>query len=189
MSRRRTPAVDPGWGPIVQLVPKLFIPFVGMRTMATQSNGLLSLRLLWMVFGGALFLLWVPVLLFVRELDRAIDPGLAVGIVGLVGVVFVGGLVPGPRLRLTDERSFVESFQRRMFVRLALGEAVALVAIVCAVLSASWFVYAVGFAIALTGHVRAVPGRRSVVAAQQTADDAGVDLDATRALTETRLTR
>ena len=77
-----TPYVDPGWGPVLRIYPKLIVPFIGMRAMVGQASGLQSMRMVWLGFANVLMIIWIPVLLFgqrqrpARPLHRHCDPAM-----------------------------------------------------------------------------------------------------------------
>ena len=68
---------DPGWGPVIRRLPLLLIPVVGMTRLSKESNGLLAMRILWVVFVNAIVLIGVVVLLLGDELGGALDSSLA----------------------------------------------------------------------------------------------------------------
>ncbi len=184
------PIADPGWGPTLRTLPKLFVPFVGMRTMAGQSDGLTALRMLWCVFAGALILVWIPVAIAAPELDGQVSVFTALIVVVAIGVsTQLAARMLGAGHDVTDASRFVASFQRTTLVRVALAEAAAIVGFVGFLLSGSAIIYGVGFAIAAYGHFDAMPASRRLGAAQQQVDEAGGDWSVVGALVSARLTR
>ena len=53
----------------MRLLPKMFIPFIGMRSMATQSSALTSLRMLALYFAVAIVPVWAVVAIVVPQLE------------------------------------------------------------------------------------------------------------------------
>ena len=65
-----TPSPDPGWRPVIGLLPKMFVPFIGMRSMATQPSALVALRMLSLYVAVAIVPVWAVAIVVVAELDR-----------------------------------------------------------------------------------------------------------------------
>ena len=177
------PVGDPGWGPVIRRLPVLVIPVVGMMRMTRETNGLVAMRILWVVFVNAVALIGVVVIVLGGELDGTIDSSLALGVTGSVGVL--AQLVGARFIREADVSSvaaFVPTFQRWFFTRVALAEAAAFLGLVMFILSASRLVYVVGAVIAFAGMVDAAPSARRLAGLQKKADAEGGGLEVLAAL-------
>ena len=181
---------DPGWGPVIRKLPLLLIPVVGMTRLSKEPNGLLAMRILWVVFVNAIVLIGVVVLLLGDELDGVLNPSLALAATVMVGVF---AQLAGPRLvrgpDLLSAAAFAPTFQRWFFSRVAFAEVAALFGFVMFILSGSGLVYALGAVIALAGMIDAAPGARRLATLQKQADDEGSGLDVLGALQQGGLTR
>jgi len=181
---------DPGWGPVIRRLPLLLIPVVGMTRLAKEANGLLAMRILWVVFVNAIVLIGVVVVFLGGEFDGAVDSSLALAATVVVGVFTQ---LAGPRFvrgpDVSSASAFVPTFQRWFFSRVAFAEVAALFGFVMFVLSGSGLVYAVGAVIALAGMIDAAPGARRLAALQERADAEGSGLDVLSALQQGGLTR
>ena len=187
---RRTTDDDPGWKPVIKLLPTLIIPFLGMRTMTMQNSGLQATRLLWLVFVNAIVVIWIPVIALAATGGAPVSIPTGVLVVAAIGGVLMlvaPRFVPAP-----DGSSPVElarSFQRGTLVRIGFAQGAAVAGFVLFLLTGSWIVYGTGFLIAAWGMWRAAPRTVLLDAVQAEITAAGSDLHLIRVLNTTRLTR
>lgn len=186
----RAADTDPGWRPVLKVLPTLMIPFFGMRTMTMQDSGLQATRLLWLVFVNAIVLLWVPVLALGATDGAPVSVGVGVGVTVAVGVgLLVASLRFAPSIDGSSETELARSFQRLTLIRIAFAEAAAIVGFICFLLTGSWVVYGTGFVIALVGMWLAAPRRPVLASLQDDLHTSGSELHLIRVLNTTRLTR
>ncbi|MEM9200472.1 MAG: hypothetical protein AAGC53_02380 [Actinomycetota bacterium] len=181
--------VDPGWKPVLKLLPMLVIPFLGMRTMITQDSGLQAIRLVWLVFVNALFVLWVPVVLLAATGGAPVSIPVGVAVVAAAGLGLTRlapRFVPSPDG--SSPRELARSFQRATLVRIGFAQATAVVGFVMFLATGSWIVYATAFVIGAFGMWQAAP-RTAILEATQAAIAAdGSELKLIRVLNTVRLT-
>jgi hypothetical protein len=190
MNRRLTADDDPGWKPILKLLPTLVVPFLGMRTMTMQNSGLQATRLLWLVFVNAIVVIWIPVIALAATGGAPVTIPTGVAITAVVGVALIlvsSRFVPEPDGSSPTE--LARSFQRATLVRIGFAQAAAIVGFLCFLATGSWIVYGTGFVIAAYGMWRAAPRRTMLDSIQADIADAGSDLHLIRVLNTTRLTR
>lgn len=140
------------------------------------------------IYCAALVLLGTVVLLLDSEggLDRtAVPTGVVAAGVTILGVIcLVGGRVGVPGLEGRDRAALLESYRRRLFVRVAWSEAPALLAFGgFLLLGGQAWVYGIGLLASLTGLALAAPTRRSAHRDQEQLDEAGSSVDVWNALT------
>ncbi len=183
-------AEDPGWGPVIRKLPLLMVPVVGMLRLARETNGLVAMRILWVVFVNAIVLIGIVVVVLGDELEGGVDSSVA--LVATAGVGVLAQLL-GPRFvsepDVSSAEVFVASLQRWFFSRVAFAEVAALFGFVMFVLSTSGLVYLVGAAISLAGMIDAAPTRRRLAALQRRADAEGGAIDVLAVLQQGGLTR
>ena len=190
MMSRPAAEEDPGWKPVIRLLPTLVIPFLGMRTMTMQNSGLQATRLLWLVFVNAIVVIWIPVVALAATGGAPVSIPTGVVVTAVIGVTL---LITAPRfVPDPDGSSAVElarSFQRSILVRIGFAQAAAAAGFVCFLLTGSWIVYGTGFVIASWGMWLAAPRAPRLDVIQAEIAAAGSDLDLIRVLNTTRLTR
>jgi hypothetical protein len=146
------------------------------------------LRRLLAIYCVALVLLGTVVLILDSKggLDPTAVPTGAVAVgVTVVGVIcLVGGRVGVPGLDGSDRAALLESYRRRLFVRLAWSEAPALVAFGgFLLLGGQAWVFGIGLFASLAGLALAAPTRRSAQRDQEQMEEAGSSADVWDALT------
>ena len=154
------PVADPGWRPVVRLLPKMFVPFIGMRAMATQSSALISLRMLALYFAVAIVPVWAVVVIVVPQLEPGPSTGSAVAIALGGGVATLGvGAYLDTRISFASATEFAQSYPRMAMLQLGLAGLAGLIGFVMTILSASFWPYAVAFAFMVAGTwvLRSVP--------------------------------
>jgi len=185
-----TPRPDPGWRPVIGLLPKMFVPFIGMRSMATQPSALVALRMLSLYVAVAIVPVWAVAIVVVAELDRGRSIGMSVAFAAAVGVVsLMVARMLAVRVSHRSARAFAHSFPRATMLQFVTAVASALVGFGLTVLSGSLWPYAVGFAFAVVGLVHALPTAARLGREQQIADETGSGVDVVAALVEHRLFR
>ena len=187
---RPTADDDPGWGPVLKQLPTLVVPFLGMRTMTTQTSGLQAARLLWLVFVNAILVIWIPVIALAATGGAPVSIPVGVAVTAVAGAVLLAlapRFVPEPDGSSPTE--LARTFQRATLVRIGFAQAAAIVGFICFLMTGSWIVYGTGFLIAAWGMWQAAP--RTVVLDQVQAhiESAGSELRLVRVLNTTRLTR
>lgn len=184
------PVADPGWRPVIRLLPKMFVPFIGMRSMATQPSALISLRMMWLYLAVAMVPVWAVVGLVIADVDPTWPVGrasLGAAVVGL-GLLGVNRLLAG-RIRYGSVDAFIESFPRMTMVQFAVAGGSGLGGFVMTILSASAAPYAIGFAFAGIGLWLAAPAAGRLAHAQRVADANGSSIDVVATLVKHRLSR
>ncbi|MEM9464665.1 MAG: hypothetical protein AAGA90_04800 [Actinomycetota bacterium] len=187
---RRTADDDPGWKPVVKLLPTLVIPFLGMRAMTTQNSGLQATRLLWLVFVNAIVVIWIPVVALAATGGAPVSISTGVTVTAIIGVglmLVAPRFVPSPNGSSPTE--LARSFQRATLVRIGFAQGAAITGFVLFLATGSWIVYGTGFLIACYGMWRAAPRASLLEATQSEIREAGSDLHLIRVLNTTRLTR
>ncbi len=181
---------DPGWAPVIRKLPLLLVPVVGMFRLTKETNGLLAMRILWVVFVNAIVLIGVVVVILGDEFEGGVDSSVALAATAGVGVL---AQLLGPRFvsepDVSSAQAFVPSLQRWFFSRVAFAEVAALFGFVMFVLSTSRLVYLVGAVISLAGMIDAAPTRGRLAALQRRADAEGSRIDVSAALQQGGLTR
>lgn len=187
MSKQRS---DPGWRPVIHLLPKMFIPFVGMRSMATQPSALVALRMLSLYVALAIVPVWAVAIVIVADLDQAQSVGMSVAFAVAAGVVSVAvGRMLAARVGYRSAEAFAHSYPRNMMFQLVASGMAALAGFVLMVLSASLWPYAVGFAFTCVGLALSFPTAGRLAREQQAADKTGSSIDVVTVLMENQLFR
>jgi len=176
---------DPGWG-APRDVAFALVPFVPPSMARTGGDPLIVTRHLFLRFCSAIVLIGVVVLLLGTDpsSDGAVDLGPALAILGAIGVALVvAAEVVGRRpLDCTSPRTLAGSFRTRFFVRLALGEAAALIGFVALFVVDSPVPYFVGAVFTAVVFARLVPTRAHLAADQLRLRARGCTLDLVAAL-------
>lgn len=184
------PPADPGWAPVVRLLPKMLIPFIGMRTMSTQASALMSLRMMWLYIAIALMPLWPVTALVVAELDPAWSAGATSAAVAAFGATtLAGSRFVDARVSLDSVAAFTATFPRLSMLRYAMAAACGLVGFAGAVVAASVYPFAVGFGFVWLGLVVAAPTKARLAAVQAGVDAQPTRFDVVAALVDNRLGR
>lgn len=187
MSTRRS---DPGWQPVVRLLPKMFIPFIGMRSMATQASALIALRMLSLYFAVAIVPVWAVAIVIIPDLDRSQPVGLSVAFAAAVGAASLAvGRVLAARVGYSSAGAFAHSYPRNTMFQLVASGTSSLVGFVLTVLSASLWPYAVGFAFTCVGLALSIPTAVRLAREQLAAEEAGSPIDVVTVLMENQLFR
>ena len=187
---RPTADDDPGWGPVLKQLPTLVVPFLGMRTMTTQTSGLQATRLLWLVFVNAILVIWIPVIALAATGGAPVSIPVGVAVTAVAGAVLLAlapRFVPEPDGSSPTE--LARTFQRATLVRIGFAQAAAIVGFICFLMTGSWIVYGTGFLIAAWGMWQAAPRTAVLDQVQAHIDSAGSELRLVRVLNTTRLTR
>ncbi len=181
---------DPGWKPVLRVLPTLVVPFLGMRTMTMQNSGLQATRLLWLVFVNAIVVLWVPVVVLAATGGAPVSIPVGVAITAAIGAVMLA-LTPRyvPAIDGSSPTELARSFQRGTLVRIGFAQGAAVAGFVLFLLTGSWIVYGTGFLIAAYGMWLAAPRTPRLDAIQAELDRSGSELHLIRVLNTTRLTR
>lgn len=176
MARATTP--DPGWGGRRTFAIAL-IPILGAQIAKRADHGLVALRLIFLSFCSAIVVIGVVVLLIGTDdaTEPAIGLGPAIAIVALIGIAAIVAADRVRRLDCSSEAALSTSYRTRLFVRLALGEASALVGFVFLFLADSVLPYFVGAAFTAVVFVRIAPTRARVVADRAALRGRKCDLD------------
>ncbi len=165
---------DPGW------------PWsAAARPRGTAPSILTSLRIIYLslVAGVVLFTLVVGYLVATTEPPE--DPpnqmAIVVVAVSVLALVLRSRIVPP--LDATDDRSLASSYKSRMIVRMALGEAPVLFALVVFFLTFEWWMLALVVVIGIVGLAPPAPTRAAIEADQQGLMTQGSGLSLLDALT------
>lgn len=158
---------DPGW----QLRPSSFLPIMPTRRLRSgpaSSGGLLAtLRDLFVSFCVAIALIGVVVIVLgdVAERDRA---ALSATIVVVVGAsTIVAGALVKRQLDCSSDAALASSYRTRFFLRLAVAEWAALVALVSGLVLGPWWIYFVGAAFTALEFARLAPTQAHLEADQR----------------------
>lgn len=176
---------DPGWRPALLALVPIFGVRAGMqRARNHPARGLVIVRQLFLSFALAIGLFaFVLVEIGLRPQDGSFSVSTVIGIVAVVAAV---ALVLGPiverQLDCSDVGKLVESWRTRFFIRIALGEAPALVGFAGAFLSGRTVPYFVGAAAAVLMFTRAAPSVRNLARDQADLDDRGCGMSLATAL-------
>ena len=168
----------------------MFIPFIGMRSMATQSSALIAMRMLSLYFAVAIVPVWAVAIVIVPDLDRTQSPGRSVVFAAAIGAASVAvGRMLAARVGYGSAGAFAHSYPRNTMFQLVASGAAALVGFVLTVLSASLWPYAVGFAFTCVGLALSIPTAARLGREQQAAEQAGSSIDVVTVLMENQLFR
>jgi F0F1-type ATP synthase membrane subunit c/vacuolar-type H+-ATPase subunit K len=133
------------------------------RDESTGTAPIVALRHVFLSFTLALGLVSVVVVLLGDMVDGDEPVELSIGVVTVVGLA---SLIAGRRIRrsldCTSDASLVTSYRSRFFLRLALAEAVTMLAFVLGIAVGPWWVYFVGLAFTAIGFARLAPTRRNL---------------------------
>lgn len=186
---RVDPDLDLGWGPVLRAYPKIVIPVLGMRTMATQASGLQSMRFVWLAFANVLMLIWIPVLFFAETEGAPVGVSTGIAVTAVVGA-FAQLLAPrfAPEPDGSSAPALAASFQRATFIRIAFAEVAAFVGLIAFLVTGHWLVYGIGFVIAAAGLWDAAPRAARLEQIQEQVRKSGSDLRVIRTLNQQRLT-
>lgn len=181
---------DPGWKPVLRILPTLVIPFLGMRAMTMQNSGLQATRLLWLVFVNAMVVLWVPVVVLAATGGAPVSIPTGVVVTAAIGTAMIL-LAPRfvPAIDVSSPTELARSFQRATLIRIGFAQGAAAGGFVLFLLTGSWIVYGTGFLVAAYGMWLAAPRTPRLEAIQNEITAGGSDLDLVRVLNTTRLTR
>ena len=151
---------DPGWKPVLRILPTLVIPFLGMRAMTMQNSGLQATRLLWLVFVNAMVVLWVPVVVLAATGGAPVSIPTGVVVTAAIGTTMIL-LAPRfvPAIDASSPTELARSFQRATLIRIGRAGAAA-GGFVLFLLTGSWIVYGTGFLVAAYGMWLAAPRTR-----------------------------
>lgn len=181
---------DPGWRPVVRLLPKMFVPVIGMRAMATQPSALISLRMLALYFAVAIVPVWAVVVIVVPQLEPGPSTGAALAIALAAGVATLGlAAFLDTRIGFSSASDFAQTYPRVVMLQLGLAGLAGLVGFVLTILSASMWPYAVGFGFTVAGWLRSAPTAGRLARVQEASDGAGSPTDVVRVLVENQLFR
>jgi hypothetical protein len=181
---------DPGWRPVVGLLPKMFIPFIGMRSMATQPSALVALRMLSLYVVVAIVPVWAVAIVVVANPNRSRSVGVPVVLAAAAGVVsLVVVRMLAARVSYSSARAFAHSFPRNTMFQLGASVAAALVGFVMTVLSGSLWPYTVGFAFTFVGLAISIPTAARLEREQEAANETGSAIDVVTALVDHQLFR
>lgn len=184
------PVADPGWRPVVRLLPKMFVPFIGMRSMATQPSALISLRMMWLYLSVAMVPVWAVAGLVIGDVEPIWSVGRASSVAAVTGLATLGvNRLLAARVDHGSVGAFAESFPRMTMAQFAVAGASGLAGFVMTVLSASAAPYAIGFASAWGGLWLAAPAAGRLADVQRIADSKGSSFDVVTALVQNRLSR
>ena len=155
------PSPDPGWGRARDIVLMLVAAPFPFATRRREQNPLLGLRMLFIAFSVSLVGVGLVVLFLTAgpDPDRSPDPvatTLGVAVLGAILVTF--SWRAGPKLACgSAAEALAASYRNRLFLRLALANASALIGFVGVSLTGSAMPYAAGLAWAVAGFVRVAP--------------------------------
>ncbi|MGI8806519.1 MAG: PH domain-containing protein [Acidimicrobiales bacterium] len=175
-----TPMIeDPGWRPaLVALVPIVGVRVAAQRARNHPARGLVVVRQLFLSFAVAIGLFaFVLVQLNLASEDGSISTSTVLFVVGAVAAVaFVPGRLVERPLDCSSESKLMESWRTRFFIRIAFGEASALVGFVGAFLSGATSPYFLGAAATAIMFARAAPSARNIADDQADLYDRGCSL-------------
>ena len=182
---------DPGWSPSIRALPRLLLPVLGAHKALRDTNGLVVLRSLWLLFLSSVLLIGA-VVLAMSTLDLGTGPdgrAVAVGVaaIGVIAQLVAPVLVPGIRGDTAGEA--VASVQRSVLARVAFAEVAPLAGFVGFMISVNPAVFLVGAAIGVAGLLDAMPSGERVVAWQQELRDSGSSVELLPALVSTGISR
>ena len=156
----------------------MFIPFIGMRSMATQSSALVALRMLSLYVAVAIVPVWAVAIVIVPDLDRSQPIGFSVSFAAAVGAASLAvGRVLAARVGYSSAAAFAHTYPRNTMFQLAVSGAAAFAGFVFTVLSASLWPYAIGFGFTCVGLARSIPTAGRLAREQRAAERAGSPID------------
>lgn len=157
---------DPGWGFSPRTFFRVITPGRMQMVAKQQPSSLLQLRQIFMSF--------ILVLVFIAALVVLIIPGawsnlepraqwLWLAATVVVSIVnFVAIMRFHAQLNCADDGALASSYQSRMFLRIALGQAAVLVGFVGSATSGVWWIFFVGAALSVPGFLWAAPSARNI---------------------------
>jgi hypothetical protein len=192
------PPVDPGWSEVlatvsdVMMLPWLQVPPIGRRRERRMATLLTQLRTVYLAFLFSLFL-FAFVLSFIAPWDGGDERWIPLfiagfGVYGLAIASWFGrrpyiyakrGMPP---VAPADLAQLAAVYRTRMFLGIALVQAVALMGFVGVFIGGSLWLYCLGLALSLFGHWRVAPSRRNIERDQERLREQGISLDLTTAL-------
>ena len=174
-----TQAVDPGWGDAVKKLPLAFVPTRGMRMAAGSSNGLTTVRVLWLTFTMAMVLIGIVVVLIDQTAPGGGADGRGVAAVVAALGVFLQVISTKfvPPVAGSTMREVRETAHRAFFLRVLFAEPAALFGFMGFVLSGNVAVYAIGAVIGVAGMFDAIPNSRWIDESQQALRESGSDVE------------
>lgn len=178
-----TPTEDPGWGTVGQFLAALAVPSSAMRN---RSGGVAGMRGLQLGTLTVLPLITVVGVWLASELSEGQTGDLSIGLgaVGLMAVVAIGGrvLIGRRAFDCTDAQALAVAFRSRVFLEIALANAVGLVGFVATIVVGSPWPVLLGMAVAITARVTDLLTRRRLEVEQRRLTEAGCALDFVAAL-------
>jgi hypothetical protein len=178
------PPTDPGWGGPVGIL-LMFVPIIGHRRMR-GADPLLVLRRVFLSFCVAIVLfLWVLGFLDLGGSGNVALSGTAAAtLAAIFGVVCLASsrrFVNRP-LDCASGQSLSSSYRERFFLRLAFGEAPALVGFVLVFLARTRWPYVIGASFTAIGFAWAAPTKRHLAQDQRRLSSSGCARDLVAAL-------
>jgi F0F1-type ATP synthase membrane subunit c/vacuolar-type H+-ATPase subunit K len=151
---------DPGW-PRLPNALLLLVPVLGQRGAASEPDGLLATRTVFLSFSVALVLFGV-VLAFLDTPNGPVVPWLPL-LIGIAIVSTVAERFAERPLDPSSDAALAESYRTRFFIRIAFAEAVALFGFVFQFTGGPrWIYYPAGAFALLVFWTRAAPTRRAL---------------------------
>lgn len=155
---------DPGWDLTPRSLARSLTPFRSLRRNdAADASALATLRQLFVSFCLALVLITALVIILGDTTNADARTEISVGVATLAGVA---SLILGRRidrtLDCTSDASLVTSYRTRFFLRLAIAEAVTLLAFALGIAVGPSWAYFVGLAFTTIGFAQIAPTRRNL---------------------------
>lgn len=153
----------------------------------SQPAPLAAMRVLVVAFAGALTMIGVVVLILASDQEATGSPPVGLTCAG-VAVLGVGMIAAAGSFQRTlpcgDAQTIVDASRTRLFLRLAMSEAPAIVGFAALFFAGSPLPYAIAYVLALVGFWRAAPTQRNLAAEDERMMAAGCPVTISQAFAQ-----